>query len=76
MSEGELQRIFRWACGLDVQARKPGNVSLASAGHGMHAALFSASARASVEPLFRRGARGGERIEAAVTATCGFGATT
>jgi triphosphoribosyl-dephospho-CoA synthase len=31
--------------------------------------LFSASARASAEPLFRTGARVGERIEAAVAAT-------
>lgn len=57
------------ACELDVAVRKPGNVSRLSPGHGMHAALFSASARASVEPLFRRGARVGERIEAAVAAT-------
>jgi len=57
------------ACELDVAVRKPGNVSRWSAGHGMEAALFSASARASVGPLFRPGAAVGERIEAAVAAT-------
>ncbi|HEY9066895.1 MAG TPA: triphosphoribosyl-dephospho-CoA synthase [Burkholderiaceae bacterium] len=57
------------ACELDVAVRKPGNVSRQSPGHGMQAALFSASARASAGPLFRPGARVGERIEAAVAAT-------
>ncbi len=57
------------ACELDVAVRKPGNVSRVSAGHGMQAALFSASARASVGPMFRPGARVGDRIEAAVAAT-------
>jgi triphosphoribosyl-dephospho-CoA synthase len=57
------------ACELDVAVRKPGNVSRLSAGHGMQAALFSASARASAEPMFRSGARVGDRIEAAVAAT-------
>ena len=57
------------ACELDVAVRKPGNVSRQSAGHRMQAALFSASACASVGPLFRPGARVGERIEAAVAAT-------
>lgn len=60
---------FLRACALDVAVRKPGNVSQASAGHGMQAALFSASAQASVEPLFRAGAGVGDRIEAAVKAT-------
>jgi len=57
------------ACELDVAVRKPGNVSRWSAGHGMQAALFSASARASVGPLFASGQRVGERIEAAIMAT-------
>ena len=59
------------ACELDVAVRKPGNVSRQSAGHGMQAELFSASARASVGPMFRPGARVGDRIEAAVAATWG-----
>ena len=57
------------ACELDVAVRKPGNVSRGSAGHGMQAGLFSASARASVGPLFQTGARVGDRIEGAVAAT-------
>ncbi|MEZ0207359.1 triphosphoribosyl-dephospho-CoA synthase [Ideonella sp.] len=57
------------ACELDVAVRKPGNVSRLSAGHGMQAALFSDSARASVGPMFRPGARVGDRIEAAVAAS-------
>lgn len=60
---------FLRACELDVAVRKPGNVSHASAGHGMQAAMFIVSARAAAGPLFRHGARVGERIEAAVSAT-------
>jgi triphosphoribosyl-dephospho-CoA synthase len=57
------------ACELDVTVRKPGNVSLASEGHGMHAEMFTVSARAAAAALLRPGARVGERIEAAVQAT-------
>ena len=64
-----VEHVFLWACELDVAARKPGNVSLASAGHGMHAALFLASAAAAAVPLFARGAAVGDRIEGAVRAT-------
>jgi triphosphoribosyl-dephospho-CoA synthase len=60
---------FLRACELDVAVRKPGNVSRASAGHGMRAELFLASAQAAVQPLFEPGARVGARIEAAVAAT-------
>lgn len=60
---------FLRACELDVAVRKPGNVSWASAGHGMHAEMFVASAQAAAAALFQPGARVGERIEAAVTAT-------
>lgn len=64
-----LRKIFRRACELDVAVRKPGNVSQASDGHGMQAGLFRASAAASAGPLCERGARVGERIEAAVAAS-------
>lgn len=60
---------FLRACELDVAVRKPGNVSRASAGHGMKAEMFIASAQASAGPLFQPGARVGERVEAAVDAT-------
>ncbi|HET6718936.1 MAG TPA: triphosphoribosyl-dephospho-CoA synthase, partial [Rhodocyclaceae bacterium] len=60
---------FLWACGLDVAVRKPGNVSRASAGHGMQAAAFLSSAEAAAGPLFTPGLAVGARIEAAVAAT-------
>ena len=63
------QALFIAACRLDVLVRKPGNVSLASPGHGMTAAQFVASAQAAAEPLFARGARVGERIENAQAAS-------
>jgi len=69
MHSDELRRAFRWACALDVQARKPGNVSQASAGHRMQAGLFIASAAAAAGPLCEHGAAVGERIERAVRAT-------
>ena len=60
---------FLRACELDVRVRKPGNVSQASAGHGMDAALFLASAQAAAGPLCARGARVGQRVEEAVHAS-------
>ncbi len=60
---------FLWACQLDVQARKPGNVSLASPGHGMSAALFTRSAHVAATPLFDSALTVGERIEAAMRVT-------
>ena len=59
---------FLGACALDVEARKPGNVSLASPGHGMHAGQFLASAAAAAAPISAAGVRVGDRIEAAVRA--------
>jgi triphosphoribosyl-dephospho-CoA synthase len=60
---------FLCACQLDVAVRKPGNVSLASPGHGMTAAQFTASAQAAAVPLFAPGQRVGARIEAAMRAS-------
>ena len=60
---------FLRACRLDVQVRKPGNVSLASPGHGMDAAMFLASAQAASGPLFESALGVGERIDKAVEAT-------
>lgn len=60
---------FLRACELDVAVPKPGNVSLASAGHGMTAQLFIDSARAAAGPLFEAGTGVGARIEAAVEAS-------
>lgn len=60
---------FIAACTLDVTARKPGNVSIASGGHRMDAAMFIASAQAAVAPLCETGAPVGQRILGAIRAT-------
>ena len=54
---------------MDVAVRKPGNVSLHSAGHDMRARQFLDSARASAPALFDVRSGVGARIEAAVRAT-------
>jgi triphosphoribosyl-dephospho-CoA synthase len=67
---GDAGRLaFMWACALDVAAAKPGNVSFASAGHGMQASLFMASADAAAAALFEPGQAVGARIEGAMRAT-------
>ncbi|WP_428851422.1 triphosphoribosyl-dephospho-CoA synthase [Imbroritus primus] len=63
------QQAFLWACMLDVMVSKPGNVSLQSAGHGMTAALFIASAKASGPAIAAPGETVGSRIERAVRLT-------
>lgn len=65
------REAFLCACALDVQVRKPGNVSLASPGHRMVAQQFLDSAAAAAGPMFEAGARVGERVEAAVQASWG-----
>ncbi|MFT3666139.1 triphosphoribosyl-dephospho-CoA synthase [Piscinibacter sp.] len=69
MNPRSIEDCFLRACWLDVAVRKPGNVSLASAGHRMRAEQFVASARAAAAPLCAPGARVGARIEAAMDAT-------
>ena len=68
-SQTAAARAFLRACELDVLVRKPGNVSLASPGHGMDAPMFIASAAAASEPLLEPGRRVGARIEHAVAAS-------
>ncbi len=63
-----VRAAYLRACELDVLVSKPGNVSAASAGHGMDAALFVKAASASVGPLLAPGASVGERVENAVNA--------
>jgi triphosphoribosyl-dephospho-CoA synthase len=60
---------FLRACRLDVETMKPGNVSIASAGHRMTSAQFIASAGAAAAGLFTPGARVGARILDAVRRT-------
>jgi triphosphoribosyl-dephospho-CoA synthase len=64
-----IEAAFLWACEQDVACAKPGNVSFASAGHGMSADLFLASAQAASGPIARRSAPVGARIEAAIAGT-------
>jgi len=59
------------ACVTDITAFKPGNVSLASPGHGMRAEDFVASAKAAAEVIVTPGLRVKERILRAVEATRG-----
>ncbi|MBB5401882.1 triphosphoribosyl-dephospho-CoA synthase [Paraburkholderia youngii] len=69
ISVEHARAAFLAACALDVTTPKPGNVSAQSPGHGMNAAQFLASADASLDALFARGARVGQRILDAVTRT-------
>ena len=72
-TDGEpVRRAFIEACTLDVLARKAGNVSEVSPGHGMNAGLFLQSAHAAAPPLCMARAPVGERIESAVRATQGL----
>jgi triphosphoribosyl-dephospho-CoA synthase len=64
-----IQRAFRWACGLDVAVRKPGNVSLASPGRGTSPAQMLDNAAAAAGPLTTCGASVGARIEGAMAAS-------
>lgn len=57
------------ACVTDVRAFKPGNVSIASPGHGMHADDFIASADAMAAVIGSPAAGIGQRILRAVEAT-------
>jgi triphosphoribosyl-dephospho-CoA synthase len=65
----DARRAYLWACALDVVVRKPGNVSVASPGHGMHAEQFMTSAIVSADALFEPGAPVGKRIDGAIEAT-------
>jgi triphosphoribosyl-dephospho-CoA synthase len=60
---------FLRACRLDVEVRKPGNVSVASPGHGMTAQQFIDAAEVCAPAMFATGAPVGERIEASARAS-------
>ncbi len=64
-----LRDAYLWACLMELEAIKPGNVSRHSAGHSMRARDFKESAHASVEPLVLKRLSLGERIYGAVEAT-------
>ncbi len=60
---------IRDACLTDIRAFKPGNVSLASPGHGMSARDFIASAQAMATVIAKPGSSVGQRILRAIEAT-------
>lgn len=65
----EIARIVRDVCETEVRAFKPGNVSLASAGHRMTADDFMRSAEAIAIPLSLPGLSVGERILFSIRST-------
>ena len=69
ISREQLGQALKSACLAEIRAPKPGNVSIFSAGHGMTAQQFEASANAIAEPLTEAGASVGERILRAVQET-------
>jgi triphosphoribosyl-dephospho-CoA synthase len=66
---GALAQAIESACRGEVTAFKPGNVSLASGGHGMSAEQFLLSAQAIAAPMAEMGLSVGERILVGVKAT-------
>jgi len=69
MCNNQLQQAVLWACQLDVDSLKVGNVSIYRQGHGMHKEEFIRSAHA-IAPLITRSEWSiGERILACVEAT-------
>src|SRR5713101_6742331 len=69
ISSERLAQALKSACLAEIRAPKPGNVSIYSAGHGMTAQQFEASANAIAAPLTVPGTSVGERILRAVQAT-------
>jgi len=69
MTQQRLQRAVQRAFVTEVSAFKPGNVSLYSGGHGMHARDFLRSAEVATPALCRLDLGLGERVYHAVDAT-------
>jgi triphosphoribosyl-dephospho-CoA synthase len=69
ISSEQLEELYRQACEVDVQAFKPGNVSVYADGHDMTVADFRLSAKVSAEPLCNVDYSLGEKIYYAVKAT-------
>src|SRR5664279_5781975 len=68
-SSQQLGELYCQACEVDVQAFKPGNVSVYADGHDMSVADFRLSAKVSTEPLCNFDYSLGEKIYYAVKAT-------
>ncbi len=69
LTPSKVEQIYLQACRLDVEAMKPGNVSIASPAHGMAAADFLKSAELSAPVMADPGLAVGERILKAVRVT-------
>lgn len=69
LAPSTVAAVVRDACLTDVQAFKPGNVSVVSSGHGMHAADFILSAHAMSTEIAAPMVDVGERILRAIEAT-------
>ncbi len=69
ISPEQLSELYLQACEVDVQAFKPGNVSVYAEGHDMTVADFRVSAKVSAEPLCNPDYSLGEKIYYAVKAT-------
>jgi triphosphoribosyl-dephospho-CoA synthase len=69
LSSVRLQELYIKACELELQAFKPGNVSVYADGHDMTVADFRVSADVSAAPLCNPGYSLGEKIFYAVKAT-------
>lgn len=69
MTPAALEMLFREACEIELQAFKPGNVSVYADGHDMTVADFRLSAEVSAGPLCNPAYSLGEKIYYAVKAT-------
>ncbi len=69
ISPEQLRELYRQACEVDVQAFKPGNVSVYADGHDMSVADFRVSAQVSAGPIGNPDFSLGEKIYYAVKAT-------
>ncbi|MEJ2058909.1 MAG: triphosphoribosyl-dephospho-CoA synthase [Gammaproteobacteria bacterium] len=69
VSGAAVREAYLEACAVELQAFKPGNVSIFSAGHGMTVSDFRSSAQASADALASREAGLGLRIYRAIADT-------
>lgn len=69
ISPTQLSEIYQQACDIEVQAFKPGNVSVYANGHDMTATDFLLSSKASAAPLSNPDYSLGEKIYYGVKAT-------
>lgn len=65
----QLNKLYQQACKIDVQAFKPGNVSIYAEGHDMTVEDFILSAKVSADPISNPNYSLGEKIYYAVKAT-------